>query len=213
VHAEHDRTGHGDQKGALETLRSKTGKLGFWPALLLLLLIPLGCSEDPASNDDGGDDGGDNGGGEIRHPVDFLPPGTSGMPKDGTPTTATDTLGLQGIVNGGYEVYTNNGFQEVVEQMYAGTVGGEATTVRVWIFDMTRAQNAEALHDELLLVGTWVDTGQVGQADHRKTELLSYTILFRRGQYSARIEIYSTSQDAQDLALLFATHIDLEITS
>jgi hypothetical protein len=134
------------------------------------------------------------------------------MPKDGPSRTATTTQTLQDIVNGGYEVYTNNGFRELAEQKYSGTVGTAAASFTVWIFDMGTAANAEALHDEQTQVGTWEAAGEVGEEDHRQTALFAYTILFRRGKYSVRLESSANSQDAQDLLILFATHVDQEIT-
>ena len=36
-------------------------------------------------------------------------------------------------------------------------------------------------------------------------------MLFRRNEYSAQLTISASSQDAKDLVVLFATHIDEEI--
>jgi hypothetical protein len=172
--------------------------------VVVLILGPflLACNEDD-------DDNGTNP--VIRHPQDFLPPGTQGMPAVGSPRIATDTAGLQDIVNGGFQVYTNNGFQELAEQTYEGTVGSNSATVRIWIFDLGDAANAEALHDELLQEGSWEEWDGVGDAAHRRTELFSHIILFRRDNYSARLDISNSSQDAKDLVVLFATHIDQRI--
>jgi hypothetical protein len=134
------------------------------------------------------------------------------MQEDGSPRVATDTAGLQDIVNGGYEIFTTNGFQEMVEQNYEGTVAGTAATMRVWIFDMAETDNATVLHDELTRTGAWEEWSEVGDQAHRRTELFAHIIMFRREQYSVRLDISSSSQEAKDLLSLFATHIDQEIT-
>jgi hypothetical protein len=170
-------------------------------ALILPLSLLPGC---------GGDE--DEPGPTIRHLQDYLPPGTAGMVKDGSPRLATDTAGLQDIVNGGYEVYTNNGFREMIEQRYAGTVGGNSATMKIWIFDQSTRANVLALHDELLQVGIWENWGQAGEEGFERTELFAYLILFRRDEYSVRLEVGNTSQDGKDLLGLFATHIDQEMT-
>ena len=165
-----------------------------------LLMSPLGC---------GDDDGGPKP--VIRHPQDFLPPGTEAMQKDGNPRTATDAAGLRDIVNVGFEDYTNSGFLEMVEQMYSGTVGGASAAVRVWIFDMSSEENCASLHDLLLQDGAWEDWGVLGDEDHRRTSPLGFVILFRRDNYSVQLDISANSQDARDLLVLFASHIDQEI--
>jgi hypothetical protein len=169
-------------------------------AFSFVLAFAAGCGSDGSSKP------------AILHPEDFLPPGTEAMQKDGSPRTATDTAGLQDIVNGGFEVYTNSGFREMVEQMYSGTVGGANATVRVWIFDQATSDNAVALHEEILQEGTWEQTDEIGDAQYRRTELFASIILFRRDQYSAQLEISANSQDAKDLLVLFATHVDQEMT-
>lgn len=181
-------------------LRRRALLLAFAATCTLLAVVPAGCSKDEEGN-----------GPTIRRPQDFLPPGTAGMQKDGSPRIATDTASLQDIVNGGYEVYTNNGFQEMVEQLYSGTLGGTATSVKISIFDMVNTQNTITLHEELLQVGTWEEYDQIGDAAHRRTELFAHIFLFRRTGYSVRLEISNSSQDARDLVVLFATHIDQEI--
>ncbi len=186
--------------------RPMTGRLTTRLVVAGLLLIAMsgspGCSKDDNTS-----------GPTIRHPEDFLPAGTDAMAKDGNARIATDTDGLRLIVNGGYQVYTNNGFREVVEQVYSGTVGGSAASVTVWIIDVGSSENADALHRELLQIGTWEEMDELGDEVHNQTALFAYTLLFRRGRYSARLVSSTSSQDAEDLVLLFATHIDQEIGS
>jgi hypothetical protein len=158
----------------------------------------------------GGDDGGSKP--AIQHLADFLPPGTDAMQKDGSPVTASDVTGLEDIVNGGFEVYVSNGFREMVAQHYSGTVGRSSATVRVWIFDQGSGDNAGSLNEELVREGAWEEVDEIGDDDHRRSELFAFIILFRRDQYSAQVEISANSQDAKDLLVLFATHIDQEMT-
>jgi hypothetical protein len=195
-------------------MRLASGKPGISPNLSKapLLLFPLAmlCLVTALTAGCGGEEGGSQP--TIRHPEDFLPPGTAAMQKDGNPRTATDTAGLQDIVDGGFEVYTNNGFREMVEQMYTGNVGGSNATVRLWIFDQSSTENAQALHEDILQEGTWEQSGKIGDAEYRRTVLFASIILFRRNQYSAQLEISANSQDAKDLLVLFATHVDQEIT-
>jgi hypothetical protein len=175
---------------------------GLGICLIMIALCGAGCS---------GDDDGESAP-EIRHPQDFLPPGTQGMVKDGNPRTASDTVGLQEIINGGYEDFTNNGFQEMVEQNYAGTVGGNQASIRVRIYDMGAAENTAALHVELTDEGPWQANDEIGDEEDRLRASSYQTILFRRGQYTSELVITDGSQDSMDLLILFATHIDQEIT-
>ena len=188
---------------ALSDRTRRRSRTAFGWALLAAVICGtalIGCSSDDETT-----------GPAIRRPRDFLPPGTESMPRDGAPREATDTDGLRLIVNGGFQVYTDHGYREIAEQMYAGTVGQESATVRVWIVDVASAENAEALNEELRQIGTWQDAGEVGDQDHRRTALTGYTVLMRRGAFSVQIDVSLSSQDAQDLAVLFATHIDGEI--
>jgi hypothetical protein len=164
--------------------------------LAFLLASMIGC----------GDDGGPAP--VIRQLVDLLPPGTDTMQKDGDPRTATDASGLKGIVGSESIYYTNNGFLEMIEQMYGGAVGGTGAVARVWIFDMGSAENAAALHEELLQGGSWEEWNDLGDEDHRRSTLLGFQILFRRDNYSAQLDISVTSQDARDVLFLFATQLD-----
>lgn len=147
----------------------------------------------------------------VSRPADFLPHGTEAMQQEGTPRTATDNAGLRDIVDEGFEYYATNGFLEMVEQMYSGTVGGTSATARVWIFDMGTAENTASLHEQLLQEGSWEDWAVLGDEDHRRSTELGFTILFRRDNYSAQLDINLSSQDARDLLALFANHIDQAI--
>jgi hypothetical protein len=149
---------------------------------------------------------------ELRDLADFLPPGTATLTKAGDPRLASDVASLQDIVNGGFEVYTNNGFQEMIEQLYEGSVGGSVANVKVMIFDQGNAANAAALNEELTLEGAWEAWGEIGDEAHKSGGLFAYIILFRRDEFSIRLDIDGSTQDAKDLLELFATHIDLEIT-
>ncbi|MBD3335378.1 MAG: hypothetical protein GF355_07660 [Candidatus Eisenbacteria bacterium] len=168
--------------------------------ILATALIP-GCSDD-----DGGSEP------VIERPQDLLPPGTETMVADGDPRIATDASGLQEIVNGGYETYTNHGFQELAEQKYNGQVGeadGVGTTI--WIFDMGSGENAAELQVELTREGPWQESDQFGAEEHRLRSSNSQTILFRLETYSVRLVIGNGSNDAEVLLELFAEHIEGEI--
>jgi len=174
-------------------------RLGLAAALLVLVLV--GCS---------GDDGA---GPDTLRPQDLVPPGTAEMPKDGAVEVAADQTGLQGIVDGGWQMFTTNGFQEIVRQYYSGTVGGAAATVEVWISDQGTTSNADDLHDDYVqAVGTFVEWNNFADEAHTALGLGSYTIVFRRDRFWSRLSITASSQDAQDLLELFATHIDDEIS-
>ena len=169
--------------------------------LLLAALLPIACSDD--------EDNGEQP--VIRHPEDFLPPDTGGMIKSGDASVATDAESLQQLINGGFQIYVNNGFVEMVQQIYSGSVGGSTAEITAWIFDQGSTTNAMALHDELLQLGTYEELTGIGDSAHRKDDLFTHTILFRRNNYSSQLVINPNNQDAKDLLQLFATHIDGEI--
>jgi len=55
---------------------------------------------------------------DIERPEDFLPPnGSADMTKVGEANTASTAAELRELINGGYEVYENHGFEEMVQQM------------------------------------------------------------------------------------------------
>ena len=175
--------------------------------MFILPLLLTACGDDDGGNDNPGEP-------EIRHPEDFLPEGTEGMPKDGANETATDLDGLKGIVNGGFELYSDNGFEEMASQLYSGTVGGAAASIAVWVIDVGTAENATALFVELQQTYTLENGGELGDQDLRDTSgLFAYTLWFREAEYVSRLLISgSNSQDAKDLVLLFGAHIDQEIS-
>jgi hypothetical protein len=180
--------------------RSLAGLPATWAVLSILMALLIGC--------------GDKGGPKpiIRRPQDFLPPGTETMQKDGGPRIATDVSGLKDIVGSGFADYTENGFLEMVEQMYSGTVGGTSATMRVWIFDMGTAEDAAGLHVLLLQEDpSWETWNDLGNEDHRRSTPFGYEILFRRDNYSAQLDISVDSQAARDLLFSFATQIDQAI--
>ena len=172
--------------------------------VLILGALAAGCTED--SNDNGGQP-------VIRQPQDFLPPSTSGMLTSGDPSVATDTASLQDVINGGYETYTNHGFEEMVYQRYEGTVSGTSAMAEVKIFDQGTAVHAEALNDEIRQMGqfTWESLSGIGDEAHQGVGLNAYGIIMRRADYTSELTITSSTQDAQELLKLFATHINNEI--
>ncbi len=188
------------------TPRHQSPVRAIFAAVLLLILgaLAVGCSED--SNDNGEQP-------VIRHPQDFLPPSTSGMLTSGDPSVATDAASLQDVVNGGYETYTNHGFEEMVYQRYEGTVGGTSAMAEVKIFDQGTTANAEALNHEIRQMGlfTWETLSGIGDEAHQGVGLNAYGIIMRRANYTSELTITSSTQDAQELLRLFATHIDTEI--
>ncbi len=185
-------------------MSNRPGSRKFLALSVILAVVTLslcGCKDD---------DGGVTP--PVRHPEDFLPPGTEGMPKYGSPRIATNVDELQEIVNGGYQDYSNNGFQEMVEQNYVGSVGGSPASATVRIFDLDSAENAAAVHGELTREGNWEVVEGLGDEAHQMTSgSLAHTLQFRRSLYWVSLVINSTVQDAKDLLLLFAIHIDQEI--
>ncbi|MBN2172099.1 MAG: hypothetical protein JW819_12340 [Candidatus Krumholzibacteriota bacterium] len=186
------------------TSRRRPGRTARRLALLaagLLVLALAGCSSD------------DGAGPDTLRPEDLVPPGTAEMPQDGAPDVATDQIGLEDIVDGGWQMFTTNGFQEIVRQRYAGTVGGGPANVEVWISDQGTVSDADDLHDDYVQsVGTFIEWAGFADEAHTTLGMGNYTIIFRRDRFWSRLNITASSQDAQDLLELFATHIDDEIT-
>jgi len=172
----------------------------------ILALLSLWCWFSGCSEDEGDEQS------QIRHTEDFIPPETTGMTKDGPVQIATDQTTLEEIINGGYQFYINNGFQELAAQNYLGTVGTYSNiAMEVWICDVQSAANGAGLHADLMQTGSWEQVDELGDADFRSEALTAYTILFRRGKYFMKLIIDLKTQDAKNLLGLFASHIDQEI--
>lgn len=187
---------------SVRSARSVAGRVVIGFALLCMSMFTFGCSDDDGS------------GPVIRNPEDFLPQSVGDMTRDGNPLTATTATELQGHINGGYEVYVENNFQDFAWQAYQGTVGGGQATVDVWIFELATADDARALYDEDdHLCGALREElngiGEQGELCFNPNE--GSRVIFQRGKYWVRIYVNNNTQDAKDLVELFATHIDSEI--
>ena len=79
-------------------------------------------------------------------------------------------------------------------------------------YEVSPAENTAALHVELTDEGPWQANDEIGDEEDRLRASSYQTILFRRGQYTSELVITEGSQDGMDLLILFATHIDQEIT-
>jgi len=180
-----------------------------WPAALLLALGALaGCKDDAAKPDE-------NQPPPVRYPQDFLPASVGDMTPQGTPTLATTANELQQEeeIDGHYQVFVAYSFQKFAGQSYLGTVGGQETTAKVWIFEMDTAQHAQDLFwDENNLCGNSLDVGEEGRLCTTSVGTGSATVQFWRDVYWARVVLLNGSEDAQRVAGLFATDIDTQIS-
>ena len=78
--------------------------------LFSLALLPVGCGDDAEKP-------------AVRQPQDFLPQVLGGMVPEGDPTIATTLDELRATsVNGGFQPFVDNNFQEFVQQFYLSLI-------------------------------------------------------------------------------------------
>ncbi len=197
-------TERGARKRAGALVAGKRASVRVAGALWLLAGLSLfaGCGDDKSTN-------GTPGPTTPSHPQDLIPPSGGGLTRSGEMLLADTAQELQQAIDGGYSLYTQYSFQEFAGQEFHATVDGNQQTVRIWVFRMGTAQNAQDLHnDSNNQMGT--PTSEYGS--EARIEISSATtIRFWRDVYWTLLTIDSSSANAQTLLALLARNIDDEI--
>jgi len=168
--------------------------------LTFVFIIMYGCS-----NDDTGDNS------SLINPAILLPADDeiSGWVSLGTYEEANDSDSLYGIIDGGAQVYIDNGFTSGAFQQYINSTGKGTVTLR--IYDQGSEANASITYDK---VGTgigipWSGAGKNARID--QTALASYTIEFWQRNFLIQVVIDDKTDEALNIAKLFASHISKNI--
>jgi len=122
---------------------------------------------------------------------------------------ANDYDSLYEIIDGGAQVYIDNGFSSGAFQQYISSTGKGTITLR--IFDQGSEANASITYDKVSTgIGIpWSGAGEDARID--QTALASYTIEFWQRNFLIQVVIDEKTDEALNIAKLFASHISKNI--
>ena len=185
---------------------SKTMISGLCGLICVAVMVALsGC----------GDNSEENGNITLLTPADLLPDDNdiSGGESVGVYDEANDYDALYDLINGGAELYIDNGFVSAAFQIYIACVGGACSDVpvHVRIYDQGTEANAVAVYDRIATgIGIpWNGAGVEARVD--ESGLATYTIEFWQRNLFVQVLIEEKSDDALNIAKLFASHISKKI--
>jgi hypothetical protein len=135
----------------------------------------------------------------------------SGWVRDGNMEVAENETQLYALIDGEGDVFIDHGFVKCAFQSFQGQVVGNPRSIDLRIFDMGNASNAqEVYHDNRLETGSevpWVEVGHAGT--EARIEYLSgfHIIEFREDRFYVDIVINDDTQEALNIAQLFALNV------
>ncbi len=148
----------------------------------------------------------------LLNPVDLIPRDDeiSGWTRLGTYDEADDYDSLYAVIDGGAQIFIDNGFVSAVFQQYNCTsVGSECSTalVSLRIYDQGNEENAQKVYDRVATgIGTpWTGAGVEARID--ESAIASYTIEFWIKNFFVQVIIDEKSDEALNTAKLFASHV------
>ncbi|MBI5646364.1 MAG: hypothetical protein HY962_05480 [Ignavibacteriae bacterium] len=121
---------------------------------------------------------------------------------------------LQREIDGGFEIYTKNGFVEGALQNYTGTVNGQpGIECDVEVYDQHSAAEADALFDdpEKAFSSPITPTRPPSTKAQIQKDVFSYRMKFTKGKYFVAITIGSPDDKTQEVIEIFATNIAAKI--
>jgi hypothetical protein len=167
------------------------------------------------------DDDEENGNGETPIQIVDLLPGDgeiSGWDKGTEPNDfqeAYDEPGLYYIIDGGAQIYIDNGMVSAVQQIYRGSVVSTDAELVLFITDQGDTTNCENLYNEpnvLPPVGTELENlGDEAMID--RSPPFHVSIYFRNDRYFIKITIDKAGEPeaAENIAMAFASNVDSNI--
>jgi hypothetical protein len=176
-----------------------------WIVCIVILIAASGCSEEPEEGDKKA----------FLTPVDLLPDDNdiSGWTSVDTYQEANDYDGLYDLINGGAEVFIDEGFVSAAFQTYNYCVGGicSAALLHLRTYDQGSEENARAVYDK---VGTgigipWDEAGAEARID--ESGLATYMVEFWQQNFFVQVVIEEKTDEALNVAKLFASHASSEI--
>lgn len=176
----------------------------YWFICIPVLIWMSGCG-----------DGSEDGGKTILNPVYLLPDNNdiSGWETIGAYEEANDYDSLYDLIDGGAEVFIDNGFVSAAFQIYQNCAGGACSDVQIHvrIYDQGSEANAKATYNKVFTgIGvSWNETGQEARID--ESGLASYSVEFWKRNMYVQVVIEEKSDEALNIAKLFASHISSQI--
>ncbi|MFC1713986.1 DUF6599 family protein [Candidatus Poribacteria bacterium] len=145
----------------------------------------------------------------LLTPVDLLPDDNdiSGWVTLGAYDEANDNDGLYDIINGGAEIFIDEGFVSAVFQIYRGDMG----IVHLNIYDQESEINALATYERVSIgIGMpWNGAGAEARID--ESGLDSYKVEFWQENFYVEIIIEERTEEALNVAKLFASYVSGQI--
>jgi hypothetical protein len=168
---------------------------------IFIILLIHGCSGTKTGDVNG-----------ILSPIALLPVDNeiSGWSILGTYIEAEDYQSLYDIIDGGAQVFIDNGFVSGAFQIYMGATGG-GSDITVRIYDQGSEANARTLYDKVATgIGIpWNGAGTEARID--ESSLASYTIEYCQSNFFVQVIIEQKTDESLNIAKLFATHISQKI--
>jgi len=171
----------------------------YW--ILLIIIALCGC----------GEDSGDSDGTSLLTPTYLLPDDNeiSGWEGIDAHQEANDLDSLYELINGGAEIFIDNGFISAAFQTYNSCIGGVCSTapVQLRIYDQGDSANSLAVYNR---VGSgigipWDGAGTEARID--ESALAAYTIEFWKSNFFVQVVIEDKTDEALNIAKLFASQI------
>lgn len=174
----------------------------WWLVCIATLIIASGCSKES-----------DNGEGSkaMLAPVDLLPDDNdiSGWECLGAYEEANDYDALYDIIDGGAEIFIDNGFVSAAFQSYNECIGGVCSTalVHLRIYDQGTEAGAQEVYDKTATgIGIpWDGAGTEARVD--ETGLATYMVEFWHRNLFVQVIIEEKTDEALNVAKLFASHV------
>jgi hypothetical protein len=127
-----------------------------------------------------------------------------GLKKSGEASLANDLNSLYDIINGGAQIYIDNGFEEGVFQTY---VQG-ASSFTLEIYDQAGVAGARAVYDELYPASAELFfSGENREAVVDQSRLSSYSIQHYQDRFFIRINTTEKNDAALNMAKLICSNI------
>jgi hypothetical protein len=183
----------------------KTAIMKFgWLVCMAVLVMVSGCAEESDDN-----------GAVMLAPADLLPgdDDISGWGGIGAYEEANDYDGLYDIINGGAEVYIDEGFVSAAFQIYENCIGEVCSValVHLRIYDQGNSENARAVYDKVSTgIGIpWDGAGVEARVD--ESALAAYVVEFWEENFFVQVVIEEKTDESLNIAKLFASHVSSEI--
>ena len=176
---------------------SRIAPVEYYCLLFMFVLVVLsGCGEEEGNVK------------TILTPADLLPDDNdiSGWLTLGAYDEANDSDGLFDLINGGAEIFIDEGFVSAVFQIYVGDMG----TVRLRIYDQGSETNALIVYERVALgFGIpWDGAGTEARIDESD---LTYTVEFWQKNFYVKVTIEERTEEALNVAKLFASQVSIQI--